>query len=177
MTIPFGGGDPVSDLTPVLVHPQSGEVIDLTTLDTDQVIGLAEHVADMLSRAREAKKMLDTDLEIRRRSQGGSAKTLRGDRWSAQRSVSRRWDADATVRALQRLVEAGAVPVDEANALVPEVTVRKPDGRGLSALVTRLTDAGELELAQVLLGARSESVRWEYLTATTAQSSTSGGGS
>ena len=159
--IPFGEGDPVDDLSPVLVHPMSGEVVDLNSLDTDPLIQLAEAVSDVLSRARDAKRQVEDELELRRRAQGGSAKALKGDRMSAARSVSRKWDTGATVSALQRLTESGAVPVDEADALVPEVTARKPDGRGLNALVTRLTDAGDLEAAQLLLSARSEYARWE----------------
>lgn len=161
MTVPFGAGDPADDLTPVLVHPKSGEVVDLKALDTDPLIGLAEAVSDVLARARDAKRQVEDELELRRRAQGGSAKALTGDRLSASRSVSRKWDTNATIQALQRLVESGAVPVDEANALVPEVTVRKPDGRGLGSLLTRLTDAGDLESAQLLLSARSEYARWE----------------
>jgi hypothetical protein len=156
----FGTGDPADSLTPVLAHPQTGEVLTLTDLATDPLLELQAEIVGLLDRARDAKRQVEDEMERRRRLVGGSAKHVRGDTLSATRTVTRKWSEAGTVSALQYLTETGVVPVDEADALVPERTIRKPDGRGLNALVTRLIDNGHVEDAQVLLEARSEFAKW-----------------
>jgi hypothetical protein len=158
--IPFGPGDPADDLTPVLAHPQTGEALRLTDLATDPLLELQAEIVALLDRARDAKRQVEDEIERRRRLVGGSAKQVRGDTLSATKSVTRKWSEVGTVSALQYLTERGVVPVDEADALVPERAVRKPDGRGLNALVTRLIDNGHVEDAQVLLEARSDFAKW-----------------
>jgi hypothetical protein len=156
----FGTGDPADSLTPVLAHPQTGEVLTLTDLATDPLLELQAEVVGLLDRARDARRQVEDEMERRRRAQGGSAKQVRGDTLSATKSVTRKWSEPGAISALQYLAEKGVVPVAEADALVPERTVRKPDGRGLNALVTRLIDNGHVEDAQVLLEARSEFAKW-----------------
>jgi hypothetical protein len=161
--IPFGQGDPADGMVPVFVHPRTGEVFTLTDCTADDLIGLHVAARTAQDHAKTARAMLEAEIDKRRRETAGAGKSLRGDSLEIVRSVSRRWDTGRTVSALKELVDLGLVTVHEADALTPEVTTRKPDGRGLMALFSRLIDAGELEATQLLLTARSETARWEVV--------------
>lgn len=142
-----------------LMHPVTGEVIDLVDLPNDVLIETAAQMRELGALVKQARADLDGEIDRRR---SPSSRVFAGDVWVAERTVTRSWDARSIVGALQRLVETGVIAPGDAEQYVPEVASRKPDGRALNALVTRLTDAGDLEAARIVLAARRESARYQY---------------
>lgn len=162
-----------------LYDPATGEALILADATVDQLAAAHEAIREYQRLAGIMRRQIAVDLERRRRALGGAAKAVDGMNLRVQRTVRREWDEARTVEALQALVEDGAIPPEEAVALVPMVEVRKPDGRALTSLVNRLIGDERLEDAQLLLAARDESASWkvEALVPVAAPAATTEGGS
>lgn len=148
-----------------MVDPVTGEFIDLAALDTDGLLDTHRRVGRVIDHARDARRMVEDEMERRRRAEGPAATGVDGTRLRATSTLTRRWDATMVHGVLGQLVDAKIVPPDEALALIPEVMVHKPNGRGLNALLSRLMTEDTMDAARDLLAARTETRRWTVVAA------------
>jgi len=150
-----------------VVNPRTGEVVDLAAHTTDQVAVFHEQLRELEVQAREARSVVSDELERRRRAAGSSAKAVVGVRYVATRSLSSsRWDVPGVLAALDDLVRDGVLPAAEAAALVPERTVRKPDGAALNALVSRLVADEQYVHVAALRACKTRYSSWSVAEAT-----------
>lgn len=143
-----------------IVH--TGGTIAVIDPDTGQVLALSDAPASLLARGVDHLDHVTRDAvsaratladELGRRL--GGARTLDAGSHHVEKNVRRTWDATATWRALAGLVEEGIITPPEVDEAMPEKTQRRPDGRKLNALLTRLVGE-EPTLAQALALARDD---------------------
>lgn len=150
-----------SNLLPVVYDKGLAFIVDR---DTSEIVALNDAPDDLLAaahtrltaitgEARDAKALVDTVLTARMIEMRERLLDTGGHRVEAKQK--REWDPDQTWAALGELVAAGLVSNAEVEEAMPEVTVRKPDGRKLNALLTRVVGE-DPAAAQALARARSE---------------------
>lgn len=150
----------VTDTTDVVIHPQTGEVLDLQSLTDDQITNDYKRLRELEAQVRDVRRAFENDLERRRRGLAGSAKAVQGAGVAAARTVTRKWHPDLTRQALQSLVDDGILPAAEAAAACPDKTVPHPDGRKCNAILERLSDDGEEDHYRSFKAARAVHERW-----------------
>lgn len=133
-----------------VVDASSGEVVALADLDDASVADAAERLDRLMDDVREARGVLRDELARRLKRE----KSMSAGACFVERKITNRWDVDGTWAALAMLVEDGHIGPDEADEAMPEKAVRKPDGRKLNSLLTRLVGedpvaAGPLAQARV----------------------------
>ncbi len=151
---------PVPELGLCVVDRATGELIPVTDAPDGVLADVSERLADLAREAREVRSMIDDELQ--HRLNGDRARDVGAHR--VERKARREWDTDATWRALADLVTAGLVTPQEADEAMPEVTIRKPSGTKLNALLTRLVGVDPVA-AQALARARTETT-WVKVTRT-----------
>ncbi len=128
-----------SEGQPVLAD-RDGMVVALADADVTLLADAREEITLVLEEARDARSALDAELKNR----VGSSTTTDIGTHLVELVRRRDWDAAATWRALKDLVEANLIQAHEAEACMPEVTTRKPDGRKLTSR-TRAEEAREAQ--------------------------------
>jgi len=152
----------IEQVSTEVLHPTTGEVIDLAEYTVDQVAEFHEQIKDLQAHAKTVRARVSDELDRRRRLQGGSSATVEGSGLAAKRKLSSpKWNAEGVIAALAGMVEDGVLPADEADALVPEVPVRKPNGTGLNALMSRLIADEEFGHVGHLQACKTQYVSWE----------------
>lgn len=136
-----------------LLDRDTGELVAICDAPSDLLAAAHDRLAAITGGARDAKALVDTELIARMREAGERLLDTGGHAVEAKQR--RDWDTDATWAALGVLVEAGLISPREAEEAMPEQTVRKPDGRKLNALLTRVVGENPAA-AQALAQARSE---------------------
>lgn len=136
-----------TDLTPrdsSVIIPLTGEAIDLAAAGTDDLADAIDHIRDLESQLRAAKRQL-ADEAIRRMDNDELKWTITGQDWqlSAPSPGRVEWDAEAVAAVLARLVIDGDLPREAAERAV--VAVPKVKIAGLNALLKKPEIARELE--------------------------------
>lgn len=147
-----------------VIDPESGEVYSLGDAPPDVLANVEQLCAQVAQEARNAKAVLDDELS---RRMGRERKVDYGP-FHVESGERREWDADQTWRALADLCEAGLITPKEVDDAMPEVTTRKPDGRALNAILTRVVGEDPAK-AQALAQARTGR-RWVKITKTAVDS-------
>ncbi|PTL55774.1 hypothetical protein [Paraconexibacter algicola] len=132
--------------------PVTGEAYEIADAPPELLARYAMDLGDLARQMREARAAVE--IELANRLRYVKAKSLPAGPFLIERKNSNQWNADACWQALSDLVAAGKVGAAEAADAMPESTVRKPDGRKLNALLTRLVGedpeaAGPLARARV----------------------------
>lgn len=136
---------------PLVLDPDTGELVPLADAPPRVLAAAVEQLAKDLADLRDARSAIEAELQRRM----GTARTLDVGSHLVEQNRKREWEPAATWRALVDLTTAGLVAPDDADEAMPEVTARKPDGRNLNALLTRLVGEDPVA-AQPLAQARSE---------------------
>lgn len=128
-----------------------GELIPLGDVGLMELAEARDELRLLLEDARDARSAVDGEIKNRM----GRDTKLDAGSYLIELSRRREWDPDATWRALSELVDKGLVSSLGADEAMPEVTARKPDGRKLTSLLTKLVGDSPVD-AVALAQARSE---------------------
>lgn len=134
-----------------VADPDTGEMWELEHAPAPVLAATRERLDDLARDARDARSTVDAELERRM----GGERSMDVGSHLVERQDRREWNPDATWLALRGLLDAGLVTLTEVEQAMPEVAVRKPDGRKLNALLTRLAGTDPVA-AQPLAQARAE---------------------
>ena len=148
--VPAYGVDPERGL---LFNPDTGEAVALADAGDDTLARLTEALREQRDFIRTAVAAVEDELKGRIRQSGG--RMLDAGAHRVQLESKREWDAREAWQALSALVEAGLISLQEADEAMPRKTERKPDGRKLNAILTRVVGENP-QTAQALAQARSE---------------------
>lgn len=122
--------------TPIVVHPDTGEVIDLATATAEQLGDVKTAIRALEDRARHAKRLLDEhilammDRQAKWTLHAGSYK-LTGQSPAPKTEIP---DPAALKAALSELVDQGVLDAGAVDTAVETVITYKPSVRGLNAL-------------------------------------------
>jgi hypothetical protein len=149
------------DASTMVVDPASGDMFLLDDAPPAVLARAAAYMDAVSGEARRLRRTVGDQLQAR------MGRERRVDLGSHLAEVKHKneWDEDETCAALGRLRELGLVTNDQIEQAVPEVLVRKPDGRRLNTLLSGLLgDAGDaepevLDAIQALARARKTS-KW-----------------
>jgi hypothetical protein len=132
--------DPLMSATlatiPTVVDTTTGEVFAIGNAPTGLIAATVDRVKTLQSDAREARAILEHELEGRLATAG--ERSLTDGAFAVERADKRDWDPALTWEALSGLVAAGLVSTKEADEAMPERAKRVCDGRKLNALLGRL---------------------------------------
>lgn len=134
----------------LIVHPVTGEARELATLEAGELRDGIEQMQALASAVRDATRQLAEEA-MRRKNAGEPVAGVEVSR-------SNSWRAGDTGAALDKLERDGLLPTERDHYLQPTESL-KPIGRNLTALLDALVAAGEVEAAQVLMTARTQSVK------------------
>ena len=138
-----------------LLDPRTGELLNLRNVPLVNVAQVRQNAKDPLDQARQVVRACEDELETRHREG-----LIADAPFPVKRGASWMWDASLTHEALAQLVADDVISPAEADALVPETMVRKPDGRALKSLLSRLM-ASDLDAAALLQRGVQERVSWK----------------
>lgn len=126
-----------------LVHPQTGELLDLNSAEADEIARWIESVREWEANARAAKQLASEEL-LRRMDQAASWTLRAGDYELKGESPNRVEYAIEDLRGtLTNLVASGAITEEAAEAAVKVETTYKPAKRGINALLKLGGDVAE----------------------------------
>ncbi len=125
---------------------------------TGDLFALLAAATEANSKTARLKMLVDDQLTQRHRS-GATKRTVRLGGWEFRMSLSRQWDRepDRVALTLDRMVKKGVITRGEAVECAPVVPSVKPDGRALSALLSRLSGTSD---ADDLMTTCREEARW-----------------
>lgn len=118
-----------------VVHPLTGETLDLQTAPDENLARFLADVRDYESRLKEAKAIVSR--EALRRMDAGASWTLRAGDYTLKGSSpapSEEWDEIALLSDLHQLVDEGVITEDAAGAAVETVITYKVRKAGINAL-------------------------------------------
>lgn len=118
-----------------LVHPQTGEIIDLHSAASDQIAQWIESVREWEANAREAKQLAAAELHDR--MDRSASWTLHAGEYTIVGESPNRVEYEVgTLRGvLGHLVEDGLITAEAADAAVKAEVTYKPAKRGINALM------------------------------------------
>lgn len=118
-----------------LIHPQTGEILDLAAAENAQIASWIESVKEWEVNARGAKQLASE--EIHRRMDRAACWTLRdGDYEIKGQSPDRtEYLIDSLQVALRNLIAEGLITEEAAQAAVKREVTYKPAKRGINALL------------------------------------------
>lgn len=128
------GPQPTADEV-TLIHPTSGEVLDLHTASTLDLAHWRHAVREWEDNARQAKKLVDAEILDRMDRRGEWTVHEDGfDLVGSSPEPSDSYDAEALQAGLAELVDVGLIDEDAASAAVEIVTTLKPNRSRISKL-------------------------------------------
>lgn len=138
-----------------VIDPRTGETHAIADASAEVLARVVEQIDDVADQARRARAALADELLARI----GQRTRLDAGALEVERSTKREWDRDQTWAALAALKDAGAITEADMDYVMPyrrpAPPERKPDGRRLTSLLTRLAGDDPAQ-AQRLARARSE---------------------
>lgn len=137
-----------------LIDPDTGEAIALADLSPEVLAHWSDYLNELGREARSWRTAFNDELGRRLAAERSRKGTF--GRFAVEASEKREWDPDLAWAALGELVAAGLVTAAEAAEAMPEVTTRKPDGRRLNSILTRVVGEDPVA-AQALAQARASS--------------------
>lgn len=133
-----------------VIDTSSGEVYHLADAPAPVLADVVDRLDAVAREARAARAVLADELGRRM----GTARRMDAGAFDVEQGRRNEWDPDATFAALNGLLAVGLMTSQEIDEAMPERTVRKPDGRRLNALLTRVVGDDPVA-AQSLAQARS----------------------
>lgn len=118
-----------------LVHPQSGELLDLSTAKSGEIAAWIEAIRDWESSARAARQF--ASAELHERMDRAASWTLRDGVYEVKGESPERveYDVDELRRVLDALRDSGKITADAAAGAIKEEVVYKASKRGINALL------------------------------------------
>lgn len=118
-----------------LMHPQTGEILELATAENAQIAQWIDSVREWESNARQAKQI--AAAELHKRMDQAACWTLRDGEYEIRGESPERidYDSEALLERLTELVESEAIAPEAADAALKREVSYKPAKRGINALL------------------------------------------